>query len=202
MTSEHPPLLFDYDGFPPESYKLTWPAPGSPPLASRVRALLEGAGLKTGEDATRGFDHGAFVPFKVTWPNAEIPTIQLSLKQGLDPAVHLAMGRALQPLRDEGVLILGSGMTFHNLRAFGDPRAPAVARSFDAWLVEAATARNPKRDQQLLGWERAPAARQAHPREEHLIPLMVVAGAAGDDEGKLAWSGTMFGCQLSAFHYG
>jgi aromatic ring-opening dioxygenase catalytic subunit (LigB family) len=202
MTLARPPLLFDYYGFPPASYKLTWPAPGAPDLAARVRSLLGNAGFKTGEDGKRGFDHGTFVPFKVAWPDAGIPTTQVSLKAGLDPAEHLAMGRALAPLRDEGVFILGSGMTFHNMRLFGDPRAPAVADVFDAWLRQAATAPPAERETLLTRWAAAPAARQAHPREEHLLPLMVVAGAAGEDVGVHAWSGTMMGCRVSAFHYG
>ncbi len=119
MTSAHPPLLFDYYGFPEASYRLTWPAPGEPRVAARVRELLGAAGFKTAEDAERGFDHGTFVPLKLAWPEAEVPTVQLSLVRGLDPQEHLAMGRALAPLRDEGVYIIGSGMTFHNLRAFG-----------------------------------------------------------------------------------
>src|SRR5689334_8631112 len=119
MTSAHPAMLYDYYGFPPESYQLTWPAPGDPALAGRVRELLGNAGFATAEDTERGFDHGTFVPLKVTYPEAEIPCVQLSLRRGLDPAEHIAMGRALAPLRDEGVLIVGSGMSYHNLRVFG-----------------------------------------------------------------------------------
>jgi aromatic ring-opening dioxygenase catalytic subunit (LigB family) len=122
MTAARPALLYDYYGFPPESYQLTWPAPGSPELAARVRTLLAAAGFESREDGTRGFDHGTFIPLKLSYPKAEIPTLQLSLKAGLDPEQHLALGRALAPLRDEGVFILGSGMSFHNLRAFRDPR--------------------------------------------------------------------------------
>src|SRR5262249_18153476 len=118
MTSERPPMLYDYYGFPAASYEITWPAPGHPALAARTRELLGGAGFKTAADAQRGFDHGTFVPLKLAYPAAEVPTVQLSLKAGLDPAEHLAMGRALAPLRDEGVLLLGSGMTYHNMRGF------------------------------------------------------------------------------------
>jgi len=202
MTSPRPPMFYDYYGFPPESYRITWPAPGSPALAARVRALLRGQGIATGEDAKRGFDHGAFVPLKVAWPEAEIPTVQLSLREGLDPAEHLALGRALAPLRDEGVLIVGSGMTFHNLRGFFQPGAAPVAAAFDAWLRETATAEPAARDAGLTRWEAAPAARAAHPREEHLLPLMVVAGAAGEDRGKVAWRGTIAELELSAYHFG
>lgn len=201
MSGERPPLLFDYYGFPPESYKLTWPAPGDPQLAARVRKLLGDAGFPTAENTERGFDHGTFVPLKVTYPEAEIPCVQLSLKRGLDPAEHIAMGRALAPLRDEGVLIVGSGMSYHNLRAFG-PQGRAPSEAFDAWLNEAAKAEPKERANRLAAWSKAPSARQVHPREEHLLPLMVVAGAAGDDRGKNAYSGTLLGLRLSAIHFG
>ena len=202
MTAEHPPLYFDYYGFPEASYRLTWPAPGSPAVAQRVRELLTRAGIPSAADASRGFDHGTFVPFKVAWPEAAIPVVQLSLQEGLDPARHLAIGAALAPLRDEGVLIVGSGMTFHNLRAFRDPRSPAIAEAFDAWLRAAATDAPAARRQRLTAWAEAPAARLSHPREEHLIPLMVAAGAAGEDPGRLAWNGTFMSLRLSAYHYG
>lgn len=201
MSGERPPLLFDYYGFPPESYKLTWPAPGDPVLAARVRVLLEKAGFATAENRERGFDHGTFVPLKLTYPEAEIPVVQLSLRRGLDPAEHIAMGRALAPLRDEGVLIVGSGMSYHNLRAFG-PQGRGPSEAFDKWLNEAATAEPEERTARLSKWSQAPSARQVHPREEHLIPLMVVAGAAGADRGKNAYNGTLLGLRLSAHHFG
>ena len=201
MTSERPPLLYDYYGFPPESYTITWPAPGSPRLAARVRQLLDAGGIASAADAARGFDHGTFVPLKLTYPDADVPAIQLSLVHGLDPAAHLAIGRALSPLRDEGVFIIGSGMTFHNLRAFRDPRAAPVADAFDAWLRETMTLDARARDRRLEQWEAAPAARAAHPREEHLLPLMVAAGAAGEDRAVVAFNGTFTGLRLSAYHF-
>ena len=202
QTGAKPPLLFDYYGFPEESYHLTWPAPGSPEVASRVRALLGAAGFETAEDAERGYDHGAFVPLKLTYPDADVPTVQLSLVRGLDPKAHLALGRALAPLRDEGVFIVGSGMTFHNLRAFGDPRSRPVAEEFDAWLRETVALPAKERDARLTAWAKAPSARAAHPREEHLLPLMVCAGAAGEDASALAYNGTILGLRLSAYHFG
>ncbi len=201
MTHARPPMLFDYYGFPPSTYRLSWPAAGDAKLAGRVRGLLEGAGFKTGEDAERGFDHGTFVPMMLTYPRADLPVVQLSLEKGLDPARHLAMGRALAPLRDEGVFIIGSGMTFHNLRIFFDGRGVPVAEAFDAWLKEACLAPAPVRNESLARWEQAPGARAAHPREEHLLPLMVVAGAAGDDRATVAWNGTFGGLRLSAYHF-
>jgi aromatic ring-opening dioxygenase catalytic subunit (LigB family) len=202
MSSPRPPMLYDYYGFPPESYQIQWPAPGEPAVAKRVQELLGKAGFETRNDSQRGFDHGTFVPLKLTYPNADVPTVQLSLKAGLDPEEHLAIGRALAPLRDEGVFIIGSGMTFHNLRAFRDPRSIPVSETFDAWLRGAATAEPAERDKQLIGWAAAPAARVAHPREEHLLPLMVIAGAAGADRGQIAYNGTFAGLRLSAYHYG
>ena len=201
MTSERPPMLYDYYGFPPESYTIQWNAPGDPALAQRVRSLLGAAGFTTAADARRGYDHGTFVPLKLTYPEADVPAVQLSLQRGLDPATHLAMGRALAPLRDEGIFIVGSGMTFHNLRAFG-PRSAPVADTFDTWLRAAATAAPEERDRLLTEWSSAPMARAAHPREEHLLPLMVIAGAAGSDKGVVAYNGTFAGLRLSAYHYG
>ena len=131
-----------------------------------------------------------------------MPAVQLSLKRGLDPGEHLAIGRALMPLRDEGVFIVGSGMTFHNLRAFRDPRAAPVAEAFDSWLREALVQPAPERDRLLQRWAAAPAARAAHPREEHLLPLMVAAGAAGDDVAAVAFNDTFAGLRLSAYHFG
>lgn len=202
MTSEKPPMLYDYYGFPPESYRIQWPAPGAPKLAARVRELLSKGGFESAEDDKRGFDHGTFVPLKLTYPDADVPTVQLSLKRGLDPKEHLAMGRALAPLRDEGVFILGSGMSYHNMRGFGDPRALPAAETFDAWLRETAKLPAAERDARLAEWAKAPAARQAHPREEHLVPLMVVAGAAGEDRASIAYNGKIMGLRLSAYHFG
>ncbi len=201
MSGVHPPLYFDYYGFPPASYELRWPAPGDPGVAAEVRGCLQRVGLLSAENSSRGFDHGTFIPLMLAWPAGDVPVVQLSLKNGLDPATHLAIGRALAPLREAGVLIVGSGMSFHNLRLIGDARAAGLSTQFDAWLVEAATADAMTRDQALTDWINAPAARAAHPREEHLLPLMVVAGAAGPDRGVLDWTGTMLGWRLSGFRF-
>jgi aromatic ring-opening dioxygenase catalytic subunit (LigB family) len=201
MSGAAPPLLFDYYGFPPESYQLSWPAPGEPKLAARVRELLGAAGLETADNAERGFDHGAFVPLKLAYPDADTPTVQLSLKAGLDPSEHLALGRALAPLRDEGVFIIGSGMSYHNMRGFGPQGRPASV-AFDAWLRETVASDPAQRDARLRGWGAAPAARNVHPREEHLLPLMVIAGAAGNDRGRVGFRGTFFGVEISAHEFG
>jgi aromatic ring-opening dioxygenase catalytic subunit (LigB family) len=202
MTAARPPMLYDYYGFPPASYQITWPAPGHPEVAARVREVLGHAGFETAEDPKRGFDHGTFVPLKLTYPDADVPTLQLSLLGSLDPAEHLRLGAALAPLRDEGVLIVGSGMSFHTLRAFRDPRARAISETFDAWLRDAAVQPKDERARRLAAWAQAPAARAAHPREEHLLPLMVAAGAAGDDVGRVAFGDTFMGVRLSAVHFG
>lgn len=201
MTAAHPPMLYDYSGFPPESYELQWPAPGAPGLAPRVQGLLQAGGFTVREDAARGYDHGTFIPLMLAYPDADIPVLQLSLVEGLDPLHHLALGRAIAPLRDEGVFILASGMTFHNLRAFRHPRSIPVAEAFDAWLRETMTLDQDARDRRLIDWEGAPAARAAHPREEHLIPLMVAAGAAGADRATLGYNRTFAGLRLSAYHF-
>lgn len=174
----HPGLIFDYYGFPPETYRLSWPAPGAPWLAERAAELLGQAGIPAAIDRGRGFDHGVFVPLKVAFPEADVPVVQMSLHASLDPALHLAAGEALAPLREEGVLVLGSGMSFHNLRAMGDPRVAEPSRQFDRWLAEAAAAPPRERKALLARWTEAPWARLCHPREEHLLPLMVPAGAS------------------------
>ncbi|MDE1901209.1 MAG: dioxygenase [Alphaproteobacteria bacterium] len=200
--SAQPSLIYDYIGFPEHTYHLQYPAAGDPALAAQVCALLGDAGIVSAADAVRGFDHGVFVPFKLIYPQADVPIIQLSLQRGLDPAAHLAIGRALTPLRDDGVLIVGSGFSYHNLREFFDGRGDA-ARRFDDWVNAAVT--NPDiamRDRQLLAWENAPSARACHPREEHLLPLMVAAGAAGSDTGVRVYKDFILGKAVSGFQFG
>jgi aromatic ring-opening dioxygenase catalytic subunit (LigB family) len=201
QSGANPPLLFDYYGFPKESYELTWPAPGAPDVAARVRELLSAAGFESAANDTRGFDHGAFVPLKVSYPDAQIPTLQLSLVKGLDPKTHLDLGRALSPLRDEGIFIVGSGMSFHNMRGFG-PGGTAPSLAFDGWLADTTKLPAAKREARLLDWTSAPQARVCHPREEHLLPLMVVAGAAGDDVGTVPFQEKVLSVAVSAHHFG
>jgi aromatic ring-opening dioxygenase catalytic subunit (LigB family) len=201
MTAAKPGMLFDYYGFPAHTYELSYPAPGSPALAARVRVLLGEAGVESDEDAERGFDHGVFVPMLMIDPRAAIPVVGLSLREGLDAAEHLRIGRALAPLRDEGVLIVGSGNSFHNMRTFRDGDA-AASIEFDDWLTQAATDPDPSsRDRRLEAWAAAPQARACHPREEHLIPLMVAAGAAPDGVGTRVFSERIGGKQISGFAF-
>ncbi|MCW5633578.1 MAG: dioxygenase [Rubrivivax sp.] len=185
MTNPQPPTLYDYTGYAAEAYTLQWPAASALFLVGRVKDLLASAGLRTAEDPDRGFDHGTFVPLMVALPEADLPVLQLSLLRSLDPAEHLAMGRALGPLRDEGILLLGSGNSYHNMRGFGHPESTEPSRAFDQWLAHAVTCEPGERNRRLEAWERAPAARHCHPREEHLLPLHVMAGAALDDTATL-----------------
>jgi aromatic ring-opening dioxygenase catalytic subunit (LigB family) len=202
MTSARPPMLYDYYGFPPNAYEIQWPTPGAPELASRVRSLLSSAGIESAEDASRGFDHGTFVPLKLAFPDANVPTIQLSLQRGLDAVTHLAIGRALAPLRDEGVLIVGSGMSYHNMRGFGRASSLTDSQAFDGWLGDTVALPAAERDARLTAWSTAPSARACHPREEHLLPLMVVAGAAGADRGTTPYRDALMGVRVSAAQFG
>ncbi len=199
-SSPKPSLLFDYYGFPEQTYRLTFDAPGSPALASRVRELLGAAGIPSAEDSARGYDHGVFVPLKLVTPEADIPVVQLSLRADLDPEAHLAAGRALAPLRNEGVLIVGSGMSWHNMGGFS-PAFTARSQVFDAWLVQA-MADPAGRGESIRHWARGPYARDAHPREEHLAPLFVAAGAAQGEPGRVAFRDTAMDVVLSGFKFG
>ncbi|MFY9854857.1 MAG: class III extradiol ring-cleavage dioxygenase [Terracidiphilus sp.] len=200
-AAARPQLIFDYSGFPEHAYRLTWPTPGSPELAERVTNLLAQAGIPSAHTADRGFDHGVFVPLKVVFPEAKIPVVSLSLAASLDPALHLAAGRALAHLRDEGVLIIGSGMSFHNLRGYFQPQTPERAKAFDDWLTLAVESPSAERDVFLTGWRDAPFAAYAHPREEHLIPLMVAAGAGGDAQGTRIFADQPMGAAVSAYRF-
>lgn len=184
-----PQMYYDYGGFPEFTYHIQYPAPGSPEVADRVLDLLAGAGIPAARDEERGFDHGMFAPMYAIYPEADVPMLQLSLRRGLDPAEHLAVGRALAPLRAEGVLIIASGVpTFHDLRAFFGPSARVPATEFDGWLTDTMIRHSgAERTSRLLHWESAPSARRAHPREEHLIPVMVAVGAAEDDPGTIQY---------------
>ena len=201
----NPPLLYDYYGFPESTYHLDWPTPGNPELAERIENLIQANGFTTKREYKRGFDHGTFVPFMIAFPKAEIPVVQLSLVKTLDPATHIKLGKALEPLRNEGVLIIGSGMSYHNMRGFMSDGTNAIENSekFDNWLSK--TVLNSKineRDTALMNWQKAPAAQECHPRSEHLLPLFVVAGAAGNDTGLIDYTGTLMGIKISGYKFG
>ncbi|MDB5476780.1 MAG: extradiol ring-cleavage dioxygenase, class enzyme subunit [Phenylobacterium sp.] len=199
-SAERPPLIYDYYGFPEHTYQLRFDAPGAPALAHRIADLLTKAGLPAAEDPARGYDHGVFVPLKLVTPDADIPVVQLSLKSDLDPETHLAVGRALAPLRDEGVLIVGSGMSWHNMRGFS-PAFTAKSQAFDAWLGEA-MADPARRDEAIRHWDQGPYAREAHPREEHLAPLFVAAGAARGEPGRVAFRDQVMDVVVSGYEFG
>jgi len=204
LNAENSHLLYDYYGFPEHTYQLKYPAKGSAEVAARVTELLNVAGIANTSEKTRGLDHGVFIPFKLIYPDADLPIVQLSLLHSLDPAAHLAIGKALAPLRDEGVLIVGSGLSYHNLRQFftSNPVANEAAAQFDAWLNRAISAPSAEREKLLSNWQQAPGARDCHPRSEHLIPLMVVAGAAEEDVGFAAYQENLIGKQVSGFQFG
>ena len=195
-----PSLIYDYTGFPAHTYDLDYAPPGAPALAARAAGLLRTAGLAAEVDASRGLDHGVFIPMKVAFPDADIPIVEMSVDRRLDPAVHLAAGRALAVLRDEGVLILGSGMSFHNMRGYGDPRFTEPSEQFDRWLGETTALAAPARDERLSAWEQAPSGRLSHPREEHLLPLMVAAGAS-QRPGTRVYAERVMETAISAFRF-
>ena len=208
MTSKHPPMLYDYYGFPEAAYRVTWPAPGDPASAEEVRDLLESSGIPSETEPARGFDHGTFVVGALAYPDASIPTFQLSLRKNLSPLDHLRIGRAIAPLRDRGIFIIGSGMSYHNLSNFVDAirgrpgTMEAESLFFNEWLIEAVTSDPDVCESRLVEWERAPFARACHPREEHLLPLMVIAGAAGSDVGRVPYSEIIYGAHTSAVQFG
>ena len=205
MTAPAPPLIYDYYGFPEHTYRLKYPAPGSPACAEKAADLLRQAGFTPGIDHLRGYDHGTFIPFLLIYPDAAIPIFQISLQRDLNPETHWRMGQALAPLRQQGVLIVGSGMSYHNLRAFFSPNAKANtdAYAFDRWLTETVTLPDPaERTRRLNQWYDAPSARTAHPRAEHLLPLMVAAGAAGDETGTCIYQDVVLGKAVSSYLFG
>lgn len=173
--------------------------------------LLGEAGIGWKYDHRRGFDHGVFIPLKVAFPEADVPIVQVSLLASLDAREHIRLGQALAPLRDEGVLIIGSGMTYHNLRTMmasmrhtGSPVSPDPgSQRFDAWLEDVLTRATPEdRIKALVAWDEAPSARDAHPREEHFLPLHVAVGAAGTDPGRKTLTDVVMGAVESAFRFG
>jgi aromatic ring-opening dioxygenase catalytic subunit (LigB family) len=194
-----PGLIYDYYGFPPETYTLTYPAPGSPALAERAADLMQQAGLSAVVEPDYGWDHGVFIPLKVMHPQADIPVVAMSLHESLDPALHHRMGRALRALRDEGVLIVGAGMSFHNLRNFA--QAAPDSHRFHDWLDQALAGDWQARCDRLANWQHAPGGLASHPREEHLLPLMVASGAGSDAPGRPIWRGAIGPSAIGAWAF-
>jgi len=183
LGAQTPAMFYDYYGFPDEAYEITYPAPGSPDTANMIVELLNQNNIATHIDPHRGFDHGLFIPLKLMYPQADIPALQLSLLRGLDPTAHVKIGVALRALMHENILVIGSGFSFHNMRAFswhGKNTPDPANDDFQNWLIEVCTGpiSQPEREQRLIDWQKAPSARYCHPREEHLIPLHVCLGIA------------------------
>ena len=184
-SGERPSLIYDYYGFPKQSYDIQYPAPGYPALAQKIFSLFKNNHIHAELAEERGFDHGLFIPLKIMYPDAGIPCVQVSLLKNLSPIDHIQMGKALSSLRKENVLIMGSGFSFHNLKYFFSPSNDEVRslnESFEQWLSD--TCSNPQlseidRTHRLVNWESAPASRFCHPREEHLLPLHFCYGVAG-----------------------
>ena len=185
-SANQPKMIYDYSGFPQEAYDLQYPVSGHPTLAQEIHALIKKTGIAVELEQNRGLDHGVYVPLKLIYPKAHIPCIQLSLINGLDPAEHIALGKALADLRNKNVLIIGSGMSFHNLSVFFRPEKDSYQKSstFDQWLTDTCTNDSIsalEKEQRLISWSKAPCAQYCHPREEHLLPLHVCFGAASKD---------------------
>lgn len=203
LGSAHPPMFYDYYGFPDAAYEIQYPAPGDPQLAGKISSLLELNGITAQVDTQRGFDHGLFIPLSMMYPQADVPAIQLSLIDSLDPLAHLNLGKSLQKLINNNLLVIGSGFSFHNMSAFFhhdpdmiDPRNDL----FQDWLIETVTGniQQTERENRLISWESAPFARFCHPREEHLLPLHVCAGLAGC-AGELLFDDRIMGVRCAAF---
>lgn len=204
-SAASPPMVYDYGGFPEHTYRIRYDAPGAPVLARTVQGLLERGGVASGLDPQRGYDHGTFTVMHTMYPAADIPLIQLSLKANYDPAEHLRVGELIAPLRDEGVLIIGSGFSYHDTRGLRSGSGAQASAMLDRWLNETLVKSSPdERQQRLLHWAEAPAARAADPHEDHLIPLMVAVGAARQDDGSRVYhqSDFMGATTVSSFRFG
>ena len=204
----HPEMIYDFGGFPQPLFEMQYPAPGSPELAARAAKMLGDAGIAAAPVEGRGYDHGTWVPLKLMYPDADVPVVQLSVQPGLGAAHHVAMGRALAPLRDEGVLVMGSGSMTHNLGELMrgsrqlDAPTPAWVSEFGEWMharIEAGAIDD------VINWdERAPHARRNHPSEEHFLPLPFAMGAAGaDPRGKRVHTSCEYGVlMMDAYAFG
>ena len=203
LGAQNPAMFYDYYGFQEQAYHINYPAPGNPGLAQRIFGLLKENNISTHIDSQRGFDHGLFIPLMLMYPEADIPSIQLSLLRSLDPAAHIALGKALRKLMNENILVIGSGFSFHNMRAFfhqtmGSP--DPANEAFQNWLIETCTGplSQSEREKRLIEWEKAPSARYCHPREEHLLPLDVCSGMA-DKAGRVIFDDQILGKRSLAF---
>jgi aromatic ring-opening dioxygenase catalytic subunit (LigB family) len=201
--SANPSMIYDYSGFPKHTYSIKYAAPGSPEVAKQVHGLLEAHGLATRIDQERGFDHGTYTILQPMFPDAKVPVVQVAIDRKFDPEMHLSVGRALASLRSEGILLLGSGLSFHNLGLY-DEAARSPSTQFDRWLQETMGLPPHERSSRLRQWSSAPSARVAHPREDHLLPLMVAVGAAESESATLQYHEDAFmgGWCVSSFRIG
>lgn len=183
MSSDRPPMLYDYRGFPEHTYSVEYNAPGAPELAEEIGGLLASKSHRVRLDGERGYDHGVYTIAVCMYPEADVPILQVSIRSDYDVQTHLQLGRDLAALRQQGVVIIGSGLSYHNLRNLRNQElARTDSAAFDAWLHETLTGPDPaRRITDILNWEQAPGARKAHPEEDHLIPLMVALGAAENE---------------------
>jgi aromatic ring-opening dioxygenase catalytic subunit (LigB family) len=195
----NPGLIYDYHGFPPETYELQYRAPGHPGLANRAATLLRKAGIPATVDMHYGWDHGVFIPLKVMFPDANIPVVAMSLQASLDPMLHCELGAALQSLRDENVLVVGAGMSYHNLQNFN--LFASASFEFHDWLDQILSRNWRERAEHLSNWRHAPGGRASHPREEHLIPLMLASGAGSDLPARRLWRGSVGPSCLAAWAF-
>jgi 4,5-DOPA dioxygenase extradiol len=184
------PLIYDFYGFPDKFYRLRYPSPGAPDVAQRIRELAAAGGIACIDEPARGLDHGVYIPLMCMYPDADIPVIQISLP-GEQPAELLALGRALAPLRAEGVLLIGSGFLTHNLRALSLRETPSWARELDAWVADVLVRGDI--DALLEYRRRAPGVRESLPTHEHFVPVLVAAGAAPDAQITFPITGFWFG---------
>ena len=203
MATPKPPMVYDYYNFPKETYEVVYPAKGAPELAARTLELLQEAGFKASLNTERGFDHGVFVPMAAMYPEADIPLFQVSILSSYDPATHFDLGRALSALRREGVMIIGSGLSYHNLKHLG-PEAAVPSAAFDEWLNDIMLLPASERRAKLEDWASAPYARMCHPEEDHLVPLFVALGAAEEEEATNIYqeANLMGGISASGFRFG
>ncbi len=201
-AGQNPPLIYDYGGFPPESYEIKYHAAGSPALAERIAAEFRDQGIPVNLDDKRGYDHGMFVPLKLMFPEADIPCLQLSLLNNLDASSHMAMGAALSSLVESNILVVGSGMSFHNLQSIFRPlpEGDVANREFEQWLEETCTGEMPETERagRLEAWSRAPGGIACHPRPEHLLPLHVCYGIA-QSKATQVFSGDVMGKMVSGY---
>ena len=203
MSAQRPGMLYDYYGFPEHTYKVIYPSIGDPKLAKQLVEMICAAGLPAALDGQRGYDHGTFVPLQLMYPESDLPLLQLSIRSHYDVAEHLSLGRVLAPLRQQGVLIIGSGLSYHNLAKL-NPSAREPSAEFDAWLDKVMALPGQQRSDELLSWELAPAARICHPREDHLVPLFVALGSAEDEvASRIYHQSDFFGAiSVSSYRFG